>query len=93
MKRSKGIQFFTFKEGKSVKILEGVENIEISFYGYDLRTREHRWSNDFEGRKMKLLPSVVTISYKRQGKREKQIFGSYVNSSLKMGYNEIYQNK
>ena len=83
--------FAAYKEGKSAKILEGVENIEIRFYGYDLLRRESGWSWDYEGRKKKNLPSAVVVSYAKEGKNEKMVFGTHVNSSAKMGYNETYR--
>jgi general secretion pathway protein J len=83
--------FAAYKEGKSAKILGGVENIEIRFYGYDLPRRESGWSWDYEGRKKKNLPSAVVVSYSQEGKTEKLVFGTHVNSSAKMGYNETYR--
>jgi len=83
--------FAAYKEGKSAKILGGVENIEIRFYGYDLLRRESGWSWDYEGRKKKNLPSAVVVSYAKEGKNEKMVFGTHVNSNAKMGYNETYR--
>ena len=83
--------FAAYKEGKSAKILEGVENIGIRYYGYDLLRRETGWSWDFEGRKKKILPSAVVVSYSQEGKNEKMVFGTHVNSTAKMGYNETYR--
>jgi general secretion pathway protein J len=82
--------FSSFKEGQSVKLLEDVENIEFTFYGYDLQKQKSSWSSDYDGRKRKMLPSVVSISYRSQGRQDKLILGTRVNSSWKMGYNEIY---
>jgi general secretion pathway protein J len=82
--------FAAYKEGKSARILEGVENLEIRFYGYDLVRRENGWSWDYEGRKKKILPTTVVISYTRDGNSEKLVFGTHVNSNAKMAYNETY---
>jgi general secretion pathway protein J len=82
--------FADYKKGKSVKLLEGVENIEFSFYGYDIRDRKYGWHNNFDGNRMKVLPSSITISYHHNGKKDKLVFGINVNSLLKINYNEMY---
>jgi len=83
--------FAAYKEGKSAKILEGVENIEFRFYGYDLLKRESSWFRDYEGRKMKILPSVIIVSYTQEGRSAKMVFGTHVNSTVKRMYNEVYR--
>ena len=82
--------FADYKKGKSLKLLEGVEGIEFSFYGYDIRDRKYGWYNNFDGNRVKLLPSSIIISYNHNGKKDKLVFGLNVNSLLKMNYNEIY---
>lgn len=82
--------FADYKKGRSVKLLERVEGIEFSFYGYDLRDRRFRWYSHFDGNRMKVLPSSVLVSYSREGKRDRFVFGINVNSMRKMVYNEIY---
>ena len=82
--------FGDYKKGKSLKLLEGVEGIEISFYGYDFPDRRYRWYNNFDGSRMKLLPSSIEISCRHDGKKDKLVFGINVNSLLKMYYNEFY---
>jgi general secretion pathway protein J len=82
--------FADYKKGKSVKLLEGVESIEFSFYGYDIRDRKYGWYKNFDGNRMKLLPSSIIISYNHNGKKDKLVFGINVNSMMKMVYNDIY---
>ena len=82
--------FGDYKKGKSLKLLEGVEGIEFSFYGYDIQDRRYRWYNNFDGSRMKLLPSSIEISCRHDGKKDKLVFGINVNSLLKMYYNEFY---
>jgi len=82
--------FANYKKGNSVKLLEGVEGIEFSFYGYNIKENRYEWFSDFDGNRMKLLPSSIIISYKNNGKKDRFIFGINVNSFLKMIYNEIY---
>ena len=83
--------FGAFKKSKSVKLLEGVENIEFTFYGYNLLQQKYTWSGEFDGKRRKILPSAVVISYRNQGKQDKLIFGTHVNSFSKTVYNELYQ--
>jgi len=82
--------FADYKKGKSVKLLEGVESIEFSFYGYDIRDRKYGWYKNFDGNRMKLLPSSIIISYNHNGKKDKLVFSINVNSLVKMYYNEMY---
>jgi hypothetical protein len=70
--------------------LEGVEGIEFSFYGYNIKENRFEWFSDFDGSRMKLLPSSIIISYNQNGKKDRFVFGINVNSFLKMLYNEIY---
>jgi general secretion pathway protein J len=83
--------FADYKKGKSLKLLEGVESIEFSFYGYDIRDRKYGWYENFDGNRMKLLPSSIMISYNHEGQKGRLVFGLNVNSSIKMYYNEVYQ--
>jgi len=82
--------FADYKKGASLKLLEGVEGIEFSFYGYDLRDRKFGWYNNFDGNRMRLLPSSIIISYNHNGKKDRLVFGINVNSMMKMVYNDIY---
>jgi general secretion pathway protein J len=82
--------FAHYKKGSSIKLLEGVEGIEFRFYGYNIKENRYEWFSDFDGNRMKLLPSSIIISYKNNGKKDRFIFGINVNSFLKMIYNEIY---
>jgi len=82
--------FADYKKGRSVKLLEGVESIEFSFYGYDIRDRKYGWYKNFDGNRVKLLPSSIIISYNHNGKKDKLVFSINVNSLVKMYYNEMY---
>ena len=82
--------FGDYKKGRSLKLLEGVEGIEFSFYGYDFQKRRYEWSNNFDGNRMRSLPSSILISYRHDGKRDRFVFGINVNSFSKMIYNDIY---
>ena len=82
--------FGDYKQGKSLKLLEAVEGIEFSFYGYDSQNRRYGWYGNFDGNRMKLLPSSILISYQREGKKDRLVFGVNVNSLIKMHYHESY---
>lgn len=81
--------FGDYKKGSSLKLLEGVEGIELSFYGYDIRDGRNEWYRDFEGNRMKLLPSSIVISYNHEGKKGKLVFNINVNSLRKRDYDEV----
>ncbi|MDQ5984356.1 MAG: general secretion pathway protein J [Syntrophus sp. SKADARSKE-3] len=83
--------FGDYKKGRSYKILENFSAIEFSFYGYDVQTGKTVWSNQYEGKAMKRLPSLVKISY-RHHKTGKGVLllSMNVNALLKAGYNEAY---
>lgn len=82
--------FGEYKKGASFKILDSVEAIEINFYGYDLNEKRYKWFNTFNGSTMKVVPSLIKISYRNEGKNNKLMFNIKVNSRAKMGYNDIY---
>jgi general secretion pathway protein J len=82
--------FADYKKGKSVKLLEGVEGIEFSFYSYDMGERRYKWYDQFDGNRMKLLPTSIVISYAHEGQKGRFVFGTNVNSLIKMNYNEVY---
>ena len=82
--------FGNYKKGKSFKLLDGVDEIEFSFYGYDFAKRMYQWCGDFDGNKRKVLPSLVKISYGRASGRGEFIARINVNSLAKRDYNENY---
>jgi general secretion pathway protein J len=83
--------FGDYKKGKTFDLLKDVEGITFSFYGCDAITRQCRWSTEFEGSKMKGLPSAVKIEYRHDGEKGALVFDIHVNSGMKKAYNEMYQ--
>ena len=79
-----------YKKGSSIKLLEAVEGIEFIFYGYDTFERKFKWYSNFEGERMKSLPSSIIISYEQNGNKSRLVFGINVNSPLKTAYNDVY---
>jgi len=82
--------FGDYKKGASFKILDAVEDIEINFYGYDVQERKSRWTNTFNGNRMKTIPSLIKISYRSAGKKNNLTFNINVNSRAKGGYETLY---
>ncbi|WP_435547440.1 PulJ/GspJ family protein [Desulfobacterium sp. N47] len=82
--------FGDYKKGKSFKILENIENVEFKFYGYDFITKKSEWSDSFDGRKKKLLPSLVKISFTGKAERSSLYCSINLNSRAKMLYNERF---
>jgi general secretion pathway protein J len=82
--------FGDYRKGKSFKLLKEVEDIGFSFYGYDSVRRIYQWFSTFEGNKMKMLPSLVKISYHRDRGRGDLIVRINVNSPTKRLYDEKY---
>ena len=82
--------FGDYRKGKSFKLLEGVEGIEFSFYGYDFTKQMYQWYSSFDGNKMKVLPSLVKISYTRDPGGGDIVVGINVNSLAKRSYNADY---
>lgn len=82
--------FADYKKGRSLKLLENVEGIEFSFYGYNMVDRRSKWYDQFDGNKMKVLPRSIEISYAHEGQKDRLIFGTNINSMIKMNYNEKY---
>jgi general secretion pathway protein J len=78
------------KKGKSFKLLEGVRDIEFGFYGYDVVRRLYAWQDVFDGKKMKVLPTLVKIFYTADHGRGAFVVGINVNSLAKRAYNERY---
>ncbi len=83
--------FHDYRKGRAIPFLEDVENVNIRFFGYDVRKRQSLWSRDFDGSVTKTIPTLIEISYTREGKKNEIVFGVSVNSRIKMHYEEIYQ--
>ncbi len=83
--------FADYKKGSSIRLVEGVENLQVSFYGFDLIRRENRWTSDYDARKKRSLPNLVKISYGDDEHKNSLILGINVNSTMKTTYNETYR--
>jgi len=83
--------FGDYRKGSSVRLLEGVVEMQVSFYGYDLNRREYVWTSDYDGRKKRLLPILVKVAYVGDEHKNSLILGINVNSTVKMTYNEAFR--
>jgi general secretion pathway protein J len=79
-----------YQKGRSVKLLEGADQVRFRYYGYDVRDEKHRWRDVHEGSLTKRLPLLVQIAYARGGEEKMFMFGINVNSNLRMGYEQQY---
>lgn len=82
--------FGDYKKGKSIKLIEGIENLKISSYGYDPVVRRYAWYEAYDARKVRMLPEIIRIDFSKEGNKGKLIFGLNVNSTMKMSYYETY---
>lgn len=82
--------FADYKKGNSIKLLQGIDQLAVTFYGLDLALGQKRWSNDYDGRKKKLLPALVKFDYVSGGQKNNLIFGTNVSATNKIIYNEVY---
>ena len=83
--------FGDYKKGSSIRLLDGVEDLQVSYYGYDLSRRKNLWTDDYDARKKRLLPILVKVTYGDNGQKNALILGINVNSAMKMVYNEFFQ--
>lgn len=79
-----------FKKGQSVKFLEDIEELEVRYYGHDFSRKRDDWFRDFDGMEKMVLPSLITLGYTVNGKKNTRTFAINTNSLRKIIYNEIY---
>jgi hypothetical protein len=79
-----------YHKGRTVKLLEGADQVRFRYYGYDVRDEKHRWRDVYEGSLTKRLPLLVQIAYARSSEEKMFMFGINVNSNLRMGYEHKY---
>ena len=82
--------FGDYKKGQAFRLLEKIDQLDISFYGYDLTKGAYTWAYDFEGEKRLGLPILIKMNYVREGKKGALFFGTRTNSPRKLRYNEAY---
>jgi general secretion pathway protein J len=81
--------FADYKKGNSVKLLEGMDMLDVAYYAFDLALGKYQWSSDYDARTKRLLPALVKINYVIEGRKNSLIFDINVNSRIKASYNEI----
>ncbi|MDD5344877.1 MAG: prepilin-type N-terminal cleavage/methylation domain-containing protein [Smithella sp.] len=79
-----------YRKGKSVEILGDADKIQFGFYGYNVRDREHKWRQIFEGAETLQLPLLVRIDYMKDNGKKMFMYAIHVNSQIKRGYETQY---
>lgn len=80
-----------YQKGRSVRLLEGADQMRFGYFGYDMHDDRHRWRDIYEGCVTRRLPLLVQIAYVRGGEEKMFMFGIHVNSHLKMDYEQRYE--
>jgi general secretion pathway protein J len=83
--------FENYKKGNVYLIMKDVEEINFQYYGFDLSKRRYEWSNEFDGKLKKILPSAIMLSYKDEEGEKRLFLKINTNSMMKLIYNEIYK--
>ena len=79
-----------YKKGKSFSLLEDAEGVAFSYYSCDITNRQCRWTDMFDGGKMKTLPLSIKIDYKQKGEKGALNLDINVSSSRASTYNDKY---
>ncbi len=79
-----------YKNGKSLVLLDGVENIDMEFYGFYQSRRQAEWSPVFDGFKNKSLPSAIKLTYMSEHEKHVLLFCINTNSTRKDLYNVMF---
>ncbi|MBF0557305.1 MAG: prepilin-type N-terminal cleavage/methylation domain-containing protein [Nitrospirae bacterium] len=77
-----------YKKGNSLTLLDGVQSIDIEFYGFDVLGRNAEWSQNFDGSKRRSLPSTVKMTYVSGNKKQTLLFCINTNTMRKADYND-----
>jgi general secretion pathway protein J len=85
--------FRDFKKAKPLILLQDIQDVEVSFYGYDISEARWAWTKDFAGDKKKILPEVIRIDYREHNEKKRLVLGINTNSMFKLIYDELYPNE
>ncbi len=80
-----------YKKGLSIRLFEGLEDVEMEYFGYDIQRQREGWFNTFNGGKENALPLLVKFRCKIDGHGHNLIYAINTNSTRKVLYNEIYR--
>lgn len=83
----------TYRKGKSFRVIEDADSIDFRFYALDLSKGVYEWLREYDGKRRRLLPSLVVVDYLSGGERRKLFLTIETNSMLKLLYNEMYGEK
>lgn len=77
-----------YKKGNSVPLLDGVEDVDLEYYGFDAKGQKGEWSHAFDGSQRKSLPSAVRLTYVAKGRKQVMLFCINTNSVIKTAIHE-----
>lgn len=76
----KGLEFTKeYRKGTQLIYLSDLSVIDFSFFGYDQRDRQWKWSMEFEGSQNLSVPKIVKISYKSPRQSETIFLGTGID--------------
>jgi len=78
-----------YKKGNSLLLLEGVQDIDAEFFGFDARRQNAGWSQDFDGGVRKSMPSALKLTYTTENKKHVLLFCINTNSMRKSIYDDV----
>jgi len=69
--------FQDYKKGKSIRLFEHIEDLEVTFYGYHRLKNQWLWTSEFNGNDAKNLPRLVNLTFTDTERHEKKrlVFG------------------
>ena len=77
-----------YKKGSSLTLLDGVQDIDMAFYGFDVLRRNGQWSPTFDGSTRRSMPSTVKLTYVAGTKKQVLLFCINTNTMRKADYND-----
>jgi len=83
--------FAEYKKGIAVSLIDNIDSMNITFYGYDLALKQYRWSEEFYGKIRHLLPTIIKVTMLQAGSQIIRTFHIHVNSLTKLSYGERYR--
>ena len=83
--------FREYKKGNAVPLMDNIDSMNITFYGYDLALKQYRWSEEFDGKTRHLLPTIIKVEMLKAGSQIIRTFNIHTNSLMKLSYGERYR--
>lgn len=80
-----------FGSAKSITLLDGLDRLKFSYFGYDYRLRSYLWTVTFHGRLILSLPSTIRVEYTKDKTDEVLILPVKTESDWKDIYNDLFR--